>query len=108
MNPYNRSSALIPFSGRLNLSANEERNKTLTTMETSKSKRGNKVYIDILRNAYGQTHVAPYSLRAKPGAPIATPIDWGELTSQLSPQKYRLENIFRQLANKKSTAEPGF
>lgn len=52
-----------------------ERNEALTTMETSKSKRGNKVYIDIFRNAYGASHVVPYSLRAKPGAPIATPID---------------------------------
>lgn len=70
----------------------------LLTIEARIAKRGARVYVDIARNAYGQTRVAPYSLRALPGAPIATPIGWHELTSRLTPQKYNANNIFRRLA----------
>jgi bifunctional non-homologous end joining protein LigD len=51
---------------------------TLTT-EQRKENRGGRVYIDTLRNAYGRTSVAPYSVRALPGAPVATPLDWKEI-----------------------------
>ncbi len=56
------------------------------TANLAKKERKNKVFIDYLRNSYGQTSVAPYSLRALPSAPIATPIEWSEL-SKTSPQK---------------------
>ncbi len=49
------------------------------TLEAHLKNRGNKIYIDILRNAYAQTAVAPYSVRARPHAPVATPIAWAEL-----------------------------
>lgn len=70
----------------------------LATVEARKDKRGDRVYIDVARNAYGQTHVAPYSLRALPGAPVATPIAWSELTDQLSSQQYTMANIFDRLS----------
>ena len=38
-----------------------------------------RVFIDVQRNAYAQTSVAPYSVRSLPGAPVGTPLDWGEL-----------------------------
>ena len=44
------------------------------TLEVRKDKRGGRVYLDVMRNAYGQTSVAPYSVRARPGAPVATPL----------------------------------
>jgi bifunctional non-homologous end joining protein LigD len=70
----------------------------IATLEHRKSKRGKRVFIDTLRNAYGQTSVAPYALRARPGAPIATPVAWKEaLTAGLSPRKYTIRNIFRRL-----------
>ena len=73
----------------------------LTTLESRKKKRGDKVFIDYLRNDYGMTAIAPYSLRALKGAPIATPIDWEELKDrELGPQSYTLENIFRRLPQK--------
>lgn len=72
-----------------------------TTLEQRKNKRGNKVFIDYLRNDYGMTAVAPYSLRALENAPIATPIDWSELQDNaLGPRSYHLKNIFRRLAQK--------
>jgi bifunctional non-homologous end joining protein LigD len=74
----------------------------LTTVEQRKAKRGDRVFLDVGRNAYGQTHVGPYSLRANPGAPIATPLDWDEaLAGDMHPQRYTLKNIFRRLAHKR-------
>ncbi len=71
------------------------------TLEIRKVKRRGRVFIDILRNAYGQTGVAPYAVRPKPGAPIATPITWKEaFNPRLTPQRYTIKNIFRRLAQK--------
>lgn len=49
------------------------------TIEVRKQARGDRVYLDVMRNAYAQTAVAPYSVRAKPRAPVATPLSWDEL-----------------------------
>lgn len=74
--------------------------KALTT-EQRKDKRRGRLYLDIMRNAYGQTAVAPYSLRAKPGAPVATPLSLGELEhSDLGPQDYHIKNIFQRLGQR--------
>ncbi len=71
------------------------------TTEQRKAKRGNRVYLDIGRNAYGQTAVAPYAVRPLPGAPIATPLDWDEaLAHDMHPQRYTVANIFRRLGAK--------
>jgi len=79
-----------------------EQHPDLMTVEQRKAKRGNRVFLDDLRNAYGQTSVAPYAVRARAGAPIATPLEWDEVgESSLTPQKYRIGNIFRRLAQRK-------
>jgi bifunctional non-homologous end joining protein LigD len=71
------------------------------TIETRKAGRGERLFLDYLRNAYAQTSVAPYALRARPGAPVATPLDWNELgRPDLTSQTYNLENIFRRLGQK--------
>ncbi|HET6742011.1 MAG TPA: non-homologous end-joining DNA ligase [Kribbella sp.] len=49
------------------------------TIEQRKTARRGRLYLDIMRNAYGQTAVPPYAVRARPGAPIAAPLDWTEL-----------------------------
>jgi len=49
------------------------------TVEMRKAKRGDRVYLDVMRNAYAQTAVAPYAVRARRGAPVATPLEWDEL-----------------------------
>lgn len=73
----------------------------LLTDEQRKEKRYGRIFIDYLRNSYGQTAVAPYSVRAIEGAPVATPIDWEELNnSRLHPQCYNTSNIFRRLSHK--------
>lgn len=69
----------------------------LMTTEQRKSKRGDRVFLDDLRNAYGQTAVAPYAVRAREGAPIATPVRWEEVDQELHPRRYHIGNIFRRL-----------
>lgn len=49
------------------------------TNEQRKAKREGKILVDIQRNAYAHTAVAPYSVRPRPGAPVATPLHWEEL-----------------------------
>ncbi|KTD10977.1 putative ATP-dependent DNA ligase YkoU [Legionella gratiana] len=75
----------------------------ITTLEQRKNKRGNKVFIDFLRNDYAMTAITPYSLRALKGAPVATPLEWEELNdSSLNPQSYHLKNIFLRLGKKEN------
>ena len=49
------------------------------THEFSKASRGDRLYLDTARNGYAQTAVAPYSVRPRAGAPVATPVEWDEL-----------------------------
>ena len=51
----------------------------LVTVEQRMEARQGRVYADIMRNAYAQTAVAAYSVRARPGAPVATPVSWEEV-----------------------------
>ncbi len=70
------------------------------TLEIRKEKRGDKVFIDTLRNQYGSTAVAPFAIRAKAGAPVATPLHWREVEDRtLSPQKFNIDNLFNRLEN---------
>lgn len=64
-----------------------------------KAARGQRVLLDIWRNAYAQTAVAPYAVRAIPGAPVATPLAWRELDRPgLNAHRYTVGNLFRRLA----------
>jgi bifunctional non-homologous end joining protein LigD len=68
------------------------------TTAPRKDKRQGRLFIDVMRNAYAQTAVAPYALRAKPGAPVAAPLDWDELSDKrLHSQRYNLKNIIRRI-----------
>ncbi|MEV1076700.1 non-homologous end-joining DNA ligase [Streptomyces sp. NPDC050211] len=49
------------------------------TTAARKKDRGDRLYLDVQRNAYAQTAAAPYTVRAKPGAPVATPLTWTQL-----------------------------
>ncbi|MDZ7743440.1 MAG: non-homologous end-joining DNA ligase [Bacteroidota bacterium] len=83
-----------------NLLADREPDKY--TVETLKKKREGRLFLDYMRNSHGATAVAPYSLRAKKGAPVATPLDWDEIGNKdLDAQSYNHSNIFRRLGSKK-------
>lgn len=67
---------------------------THRTVEMYKSNRGDRLYVDLMRNAYGQTAVAPYSVRARPGAPVATPLRWDELNRPgLRPDGFTIRDV---------------
>lgn len=71
--------------------------KQLTT-EIRLDKRKGRLFIDTTRNAFAQTTVAPYAIRALDGAPIATPVTWEEVGSPtLSAQKFTIKNIQKRL-----------
>jgi len=68
----------------------------LTTEQRIDKRRG-RVYLDIARNAYAQTAVAAYSVRALPGAPVSMPIDWKELAQKkLDARSYTIRNALRR------------
>lgn len=64
----------------------------------SKAKRKGKTLIDYLRNGRGATAVCAYSTRARPGAPIAAPILWEELTNELRPDQFTLRSFAARIA----------
>jgi bifunctional non-homologous end joining protein LigD len=74
-----------------------ESEPALLTIEQRKAKRGDRVFVDIGRNAYGQTAVPAYAVRARPGAPVSTPITWEEL-SKVKPEQFTVRSVRRRLA----------
>lgn len=77
------------------------RNPDDYTTEQYKKDRGGRLYLDTARNSYGQTIVVPYGVRDKPGAPVAAPLDWGEVgDSSIGPQSFTIKNIVRRLGQK--------
>jgi bifunctional non-homologous end joining protein LigD len=71
------------------------------TTEFRKAKRAGRILVDVLRNRYAQTAVPPYAVRPRPGAPVATPIEWDELSdSKLRPDRWTLKTVMRRLRAK--------
>jgi len=78
-----------------------ERHPDELTLEFRKAERGGRILIDVMRNAYAQTTVPPYAVRPRPGAPVATPIAWDELSdSKLRPDRWNVKSVPRRLAAK--------
>ncbi len=68
------------------------------TLETRIAKRQGRLFLDTTRNAYAQTGVAPFAVRARPGAPVATPLAWDELDDRkLDSETFRLSNLMRRI-----------
>jgi bifunctional non-homologous end joining protein LigD len=69
------------------------------TVEMRKDKRGDRVYLDVMRNAYAQTAVAPYAVRALRGAPVATPLEWDELDRRgMRPDRFTVRDVPKRIA----------
>jgi len=73
------------------LLASEEPDRFVATM--SKAKRKGRIFIDWLRNERGATAIAPYSLRARAGAPVAVPVHWDDLRGYDSAQVFDLPRV---------------
>ncbi|MCA3572576.1 MAG: DNA ligase D [Aestuariivirga sp.] len=67
----------------------------------AKNRRSGRIFIDYLRNGRGATAVAPYSTRARAGAPVAMPVDWSELSALPGPAHYTLANARQRLSKLK-------
>ncbi len=86
-----------------------------TTPRSVAKRESGKVYFDYLQNGEGKTIAAPYVVRAYPGAPVATPLAWREVTPGLLPTQFTIANamqrfdrvgdLFGGVLNKKQTLE---
>lgn len=63
----------------------------------TKKRRNGRIFIDYLRNGRGATAVAAYSTRAKPNAPVSTPLDWDELSPAIASDHYTIGNLRQRL-----------
>ncbi|KUN31683.1 ATP-dependent DNA ligase [Streptomyces corchorusii] len=81
---------VVPLDGRQDFDAVREfahdvaelaaaRHPDRLTTAARKQDRGDRLYLDVQRNAYAQTAVAPFTVRARPGAPVAVPLTWEQL-----------------------------
>ena len=79
----------------------------LLTVDYQTAQRGGRILIDYAQNSYGKNTVAPYSVRARPGAPVSAPIDWSELEDpQLRPDRWSISSMPARLEQVGDLLEP--
>ncbi len=67
----------------------------------TKAKRTGKIFIDYFRNDYTATAIADYGVRARPGAPVALPLDWKELKTLKSASQFTMKDVLKRMNGKK-------
>ncbi len=72
------------------------------TAKMAKRERARRIFVDYLRNAPGSTTIAAYSVRARAGAPVSTPLHWDELGGRMKPSSFHAGNIVRRLQGLRS------
>jgi bifunctional non-homologous end joining protein LigD len=75
----------------------EARSPERFTSSMSKARRGGRIFIDYFRNTRGATAVAAFSTRARPGAPVSTPLAWEELDAELNPAEFNVRTLPERL-----------
>jgi len=71
-----------------------------------KRKKG-RVYLDFLQNGFGKTVAGVYSLRARPGATLSAPLEWGEVRAKkITPLSFTMRTIFKRLEKKGDLFKP--
>jgi bifunctional non-homologous end joining protein LigD len=71
----------------------------------SKAKRKGKIFVDYFRNDYTATAIADFAVRARPGAPVAVPLEWTELSKLRSANQFTISDVLKRL--KRFPPEPG-
>ena len=82
--------------------AAREKPDLFTTPRPVAKRQRNRVYFDYLQNGRSKTIAAPYVLRAYPGAPVATPLEWREVQHGLDPGQFHMGNArerFREVGD---------
>jgi bifunctional non-homologous end joining protein LigD len=74
----------------------------------SKAARKGKIFVDYLRNDRGATAVAPFSTRARPGAPVSTPLAWDELSPAIRSDHFNTGNLVARLESLRSDPWKGY
>jgi DNA ligase D-like protein (predicted polymerase) len=77
-----------------------ERRTHGVTTKWWKEERGDSIFIDYNQNARDRTIASAYSLRAKPGAPVSTPVEWDELPEVPDPSVFTLFSVPERVADR--------
>ncbi|MBJ6727422.1 DNA ligase D [Geomesophilobacter sediminis] len=75
----------------------QEKFRSRLTAKLAKEERGERIYLDWMRNGRGANAAEPFSLRARPGAPVAVPITWEELVDGVTPGAFHLRGLKERL-----------
>jgi bifunctional non-homologous end joining protein LigD len=67
------------------------------TVEHSTAARQGRVYLDPFRSGFAQTVVAPYCVRIRAKAPLSTPLEWSEVTTELVSSDFNMGNFTGRL-----------
>lgn len=76
--------------------------------EASKEEREGKIYVDYVRNAWSATAVAPYSSRAREGAPVSCPLSWDELGPGSRPDRFTVRSVAERVEAREEDPWAGF
>ena len=77
-----------------------EKPQMFTTPRSVAKRQRNRVYFDYLQIGKSKTIAAPYVLRAYPGAPVATPLEWSEVIRGLDPKQFNITNAVDRFTEK--------
>jgi bifunctional non-homologous end joining protein LigD len=77
----------------------ENQHPDLFTTERMKNKRNGRMYIDYVQHGKDKTLIAPYSTRKTPDGTVATPLYWDEVTEDLRPEMFTIENVVQRVQN---------
>lgn len=86
---FDTARGLADLLGRLLVS----RYPDIATMERAVGRRGERVYVDTGQTGPARSIVAPYSVRASPGARVSTPLEWSEVSSTLDPARFDVRTV---------------
>jgi bifunctional non-homologous end joining protein LigD len=92
---YEETRTFADLISRLTIAENPS---LFTTPRTVSKRQKNRVYFDYLQNGRSKTIAAPYVLRAYAGAPVATPLEWGEVRHGLLPTQFNITNALDRFA----------
>jgi bifunctional non-homologous end joining protein LigD len=69
----------------------------IATVARPLAARGGRVYVDFLQNGRGKLIAAPYSVRPRAGAPVSTPLAWGQVTTRLDPSRLTIRTALARI-----------